>query len=841
MQPQIPQNLTFVFTDLTDSTRLWDAHSHVMPRTLAQLEEIVKNLGGHNNGRLFKTVGDEFCLAFSSADEALEFARTIHQTIKITAWPPETPVQLKTAVHTGSAQPSGEDYLGPALNETARLLSIALSDQILVSEQTRSLLSSNVGLHYLGQKRAKGLSQPLTVYEISANPDGPKPIFQQPLPRNLTPVFGRQAELAEIHNRLQSHCALISLTGVGGVGKSTLARAVIEHGLSNKPTIFVECTSLLTEDDFLTSLLVALHSDAVKTAKLDEVVQILSDHPSLLVLDCFEGLVQHRLIVSQLVQRCPGLQILVTSRILLGLSEEHEIPLQPLNATSPNASAELFRDVAARKGVQLPFDSATDLIIAKVCNLLDHLPLALVLAASRLRYLTLHDLVERLQTWRIKTLADQNSTEKRHASLLQTVRDSISLLKPDSAKVLLGLSHFRGGFLIQDAATVLELNTDDLSDHVDDLRDHSLVQRMETGKRTRYVILDSIREAVLDTPDSKILDRHAGHYASLARQWFDRRYQAESHADQQRIIADLANIRQALDHTLSTEDRGLRLDILSGLLPALLETGLFQDFVETSQSALALAKELEKPEIELSVLGHQGAFWFFQGMPEKGVQTWISRLDLSRKHGLYQVALDTILDLAEHEFDSNRFSEAKRWLAQAELILDEPECAPLRSTYYAIVLTRSVPRQTKIRKHQLATQLEQNLISAVAPSHRAYAIRALAQHLTDEKNYARAEAMWKSLLSEGAELGHVTQVCYGAIGLINCRLATVQPSDDALALILCLQSRANHRMSNKIDQIIQKIQDQSPNSLEHARRLSVLPPENLVVSIVPCNPVFASL
>lgn len=838
MQSVSQKVLTFVFTDLTDSTRFWDRHAVLMPLNLQELTNLVNKLSREHDGNLFKTVGDEFCLVFESPDHALAFSKELHALVNQHPWPPETPFRMKTAVHIGPAHPVNGDFFGPALNEVARLLSFANPNDILVSQATFGVLTDTSNLRYIGRRIAKGIADPIEIHIVDTESHQPPATRSAPQQLPIVNIIGRQQELSDIHGLISSNTAIITVTGIGGIGKTTLVSKSLEIASLQHPTVFVDCTYLESEQDILTALLSALQSDAPVQDSLQEVSRILAAQKTLVCLDCFENILSQRTLIDEILRRAPATQFLVSSRTILGLSREYEYPLKPLNVTSPEASSELFLSVASKKGRSIEPSPENLELVHEICQNLDHIPLAIVLAASRLRTVALAELAERLKTKKIATLQDRHATNPKHASLLQTIKDSLEILPRTVSPTLKKIAYFQGGFLISDAAKVLNPDPDELEEDLAILIDHSILSTRPQNKSTRFVLLDSIREVLLEDPDPDILKAHSNHYANYPIAAFEARNTAHLTPTRQSLLSELANVRLALKAAQESDNTPLQLRIQVGLLPALLETGRNQEFLDAAQSTLSIAQKLGDTQAELIALGTEGAFWFLQQLPQKGIELWERRLKLARSANDHLSALDTLLDLAEHKFGKNETDAAQNYLDQALEILHFPDCAPLRATYYAVQLNAPQTNNTPETLQSLATSAKENLPLAVSPTHRGFVIHSLAKYFQLSNLLDQATDAWINLLAEGAELGHYPQTLLAAIGLVECRLKRSEDPSIPYALIQSIKQNAGNRFTERLTNLTALVQSQSPESIEKSTKLLSLSPEALCTSITPCAPAF---
>src|SRR5215210_9101731 len=343
--------VTFLFTDIEGSSRMWEKSPQTMRSALARHEEILHSAIGAHRGYVFKTVGDAFCAAFPTAPEALEAALYAQRALFAEEWPKEVgQLRVRMALHTAAAEARGGDYFGPPLNRVARLLSAAQGGQVLFSVATQELvrdqLPTGVELRDLGKHRLKDLIRPEWIFQLIAQglPAEFPPLrtlegHPNNLPLQATPLVGREREVAEVIQRLlASETRLLTLAGPGGTGKTRLAlQAAAELLEEFKDGTFFVSLAALTDPELVTSA-IAAPLGVVETAgrPLEEgIMEYLREKKLLLVLDNFEQVLAEAQLVAQLLAACPGLKILATSRIPLGLYGEKEYLVPPLSLPDP--------------------------------------------------------------------------------------------------------------------------------------------------------------------------------------------------------------------------------------------------------------------------------------------------------------------------------------------------------------------------------------------------------------------------------------------------------------------------------------------------------------------------
>ena len=338
--------LTFLFTDLAGSTRLWEQAPHAMQGALARHDEILRDAIEASAGHVVKTTGDGMMAVFRSASEAVVASLEAQRVLAAEAWPEIGVLRVRMGLHAGDAERRLDDYFGPTINRTARLMAVAHGGQVLLSSSAAALaadrLPQGASLQDLGEHRLKDLGRPERVFQL-VHPDLASvfpPIVTTgrgsgDLPEERAPFIGRQAELAAIEERLADpSLRILTLTGPGGTGKTTLAihAATVARPRFRDGVRFVD----LSETRDAQAVLVALArmsglGEAIDRPVLEELVDRLHEWQVLLVLDNFEQVTSASGVVADLLRQCPGITAIVTSREALHVRAEQVLPIPPLS------------------------------------------------------------------------------------------------------------------------------------------------------------------------------------------------------------------------------------------------------------------------------------------------------------------------------------------------------------------------------------------------------------------------------------------------------------------------------------------------------------------------------
>ncbi len=574
--------VTFLFTDIEGSTTRWDHAPGPMSDALRAHDEILRHAVENAGGRIFKTIGDAFCAVFARSDEAVAAALNAQHELAAGDFSGVGELRVRMAVHTGSCDERDGDFFGPPLNRTARLLAIGHGGQILLSgvafELTRGALPAEATVLDLGSHRLKDLERAEHVYQIGA-PDLPAdfpPLRSEAsrnenLPQSPASFVGRGADV-ELVSKLTRDFRLVTISGLGGVGKTRLAIEVARalHGTFPDGTWLVELAPV-GEATLVSARVGAVFGmrEQVGTAASDAWITALHDKEALLVLDnCEHVLDAAAAIVSKLLHACPRLRVLATSREPLRVQGEHLVRLAPLavpadepqlpslEALRHSPAVQLFLERAERSS---NFDESglgderARAALVTICRRLDGIPLALELAAARARTLGLPALAQRLDD-RFRLLAGgDRSALPRQQTLRATLDWSFDLLDETERRVLERLSIFAGTFTLQAAQNVVAdgaIGEWDVVDALASLVDKSLVSADPQDEVPRYSMLDTPRAYARERLDE------SGERASVGRRhlnYYQKRFEgsirkpdAESDAPAQ-LEADLDNARAALD------------------------------------------------------------------------------------------------------------------------------------------------------------------------------------------------------------------------------------------------------------------------------------------------------
>lgn len=576
--------VTFLFTDIEGSTRRWESDADAMRVALAAHDKTLRSAIEDNGGFVFKHTGDGVCAAFDSPRSAVDAAADAQREL-------ELPVRMGIA--TGEADLRDGDYFGTVLNRAARVMAAGHGGQVLVADSTAGLLSG-ADLVGLGSRRLRDLPNPINLFQLSApglRAEFPPLRTVDSYQGNLRPatgkMIGREADIDAVVTEVRSH-RLVTLTGVGGVGKTRLALEVARRLSDEFPDgIWVFELAAVTESSAVPDAVAAVLGIAQQPGMSlsESVAMTLEGRIRLLVFDNCEHLVGAAAdLVDVVLTRSATVKVLATSREGLGLTDERLMRVPSLDV---GAAVELF----AERAGDLPHDESP--IVEEVCRRLDGIPLAIELAASRMESMTATEVRDRLGQ-RFRLLVRSRQSLDRHQTLRHAVAWSYDLLNDSERTLLERCSVFAGGFDARSACAVWQSDADEFEvlDVLGALVRKSLLVADRSSGRTRFLMLETIRQFA----EEKLVERGNAAQASAAhaRYFADQETQVMSlwNSPDQReayewFTTELANLREAV--RWATEDGDLDAAVAIACYTGLLGFG-----VETFEPVL-WAEELMAP------------------------------------------------------------------------------------------------------------------------------------------------------------------------------------------------------------------------------------------------------
>jgi predicted ATPase/class 3 adenylate cyclase len=538
----LPQGtVTFLFSDVEGSTRMLDElGAERYSGVLADHRRLVRAAVAAHEGVEVDTQGDAFAAAFGRASDAVAAAEQMQRSLA------RGPVSVRIGLHTGEPLRSEDGYVGIVLHQAARVCAAGHGGQVLLSQPTRDLV--DVSARDLGEHRLKDLLEPQRLYQLGTNEFPPlRTLNWTSLPVQATPFLGRARELGQVLDLLgRPWVRLLTLTGPGGSGKTRLALQAAADRTDHYPDgVFYVSLLALRDPELLDSLI------AQAVGARGDLGAHLAPKQALLVLDNFEQLVGASTSLAVLLERCPTLNVLVTSRETLHLAAEHEYRVAPF--VEEDAVAFFSERARAVKP-----DFSGNGWVLEICRRLDCLPLALELAAARVNVLDLPTLLKRLERRLPLLTGGPRDAPTRQRTLRATIEWSYELLGREENQLFARLAVFVGGCALEAAEQVCGADLDTLASLVD----KSLLEH----RGGRLTMLDTVREYADERlresgEATELRRRHAEYYLSIAEEAI-RPADGESTA----ALRGASRVKWAASTVIPGEEANLRLAVAWGLL-----------------------------------------------------------------------------------------------------------------------------------------------------------------------------------------------------------------------------------------------------------------------------------
>lgn len=527
----------FLFTDIEGSTEKWEKFKQKMGEVLARHDAILSENISQYGGKIIKHTGDGIFAIFEDGN-ALECALEIQKDFENEDWGEIGDLKIRMGLHAGSAERRGNDYFGPVVNRTARVMASGWGGQILVTKDVKKIttIPEGASLRSLGNHLLKDLCEPIELFDV-VHPEIIKQEFpplrslsshQHNLPIQTTPFLGRENELKEIMGLLEdSKCRLITLVGPGGIGKTRLAlQAAAENIEDFDQGVYFIPLDPLTSVEFLVGTI----AQAIKfsfSGKEDEKTQLLNylkEKEMLLILDNFEHLVEGAGIISEILNKSESVKIIVTSRELLNLKGEWLVQLDGMQIPKGEkidvegySAVQLFLYNARRISSNISFSDEDRQFVVRICQLVGGLPLGIEIASSWLRSLSCREISQEIEKNIDFLSTSLRDMPERHRSLRAVFDYSWNLLSKQEKDVFMRMSVFHGGFTRDAAEKIADISLPSLTTFID----KSLLRRNPSG---RYEMLDIIRQYAGNKLDEfkdkriSLLNVHCSYYSSILSQ-----------------------------------------------------------------------------------------------------------------------------------------------------------------------------------------------------------------------------------------------------------------------------------------------------------------------------------
>ena len=674
--------VTFLFSDIEGSTVRWERDSTAMEAALARHDALVREALEAHGAYVFKTVGDAFCAAFEKASNAIAAALDAQRALAAADFSAVEGVRARMALHTGRSAERDGDYFGPTVNRVARLLAIGHGGQVLLSGDCTELLQDELppdcSLRHLGAHRLKDLAQPERVYQLIA-PGLPADFtalrsldhLSNHLPAQVTSFVGREAEIAEITALVERH-RLVTLVGSGGVGKTRLSLHVANNRLDGfrDGVWFIELAPLASGEYIHTTVAQALGITlAPEGDPLENLAHALKGKEALLIFDNCEHLVEPAAhVISTILQSCPKIKILASSRQGLGVAGEATYHVPSLDLTTGVA---LFVERARAASATFSLTGEDPPVIADICRRLDGIPLAIELAAARVKMLGPKQLRDRLdERFRVLTGGSRDVLPRQQA-LRALIDWSYDLLDERERILFRRLGTFVHGFTLEGAAAVG--GPEDVFDELASLVDKSLVLAEPHGDAMRYRLLESTRAYASEKlDDAGERDSAGSRHLRFLHDRFSELWEQFERTGREAALrsaaqTELEDVRSALDFALvrsQTIDGG---ELLTDISPTWPSMGLEAEGMARCEAFLA-ALPADRSPLRTQLAARMVLLLMDSGHRVRAFELATQAVEQAQSSGDNSLIAAALGQYAQTATMLDRLDDAERALNEAEAI-----------------------------------------------------------------------------------------------------------------------------------------------------------------------------
>ena len=597
---QLSGTVTFLFTDIEGSTKLLLQLGEEYGNILSDHNRILRNVIAKFGGEEQDNAGDGFFIVFDKVRNAVESAAEIQRIFSTHNWGNGIQLKVRMGIHTGEVKNNESGFVGIEVNRASRIGAAGHGGQVLISESTKVLVSNDlpdgISIKDLGEFNLKDFDKPEKIFQLEIDnlqnsfpPLKSQSVIKTNLNFQITKLIGREKETADIQKLiLDENIRLITLTGPGGTGKTSLAYSVCKSLISCfDDGVFAVSLESVTDNSLVSQaisqtigLIECPSKPIIKT-----ITEFLKEKKMLLLLDNFEQIVNAAGIISEILESCPGVKILVTSRIVLLIKYETEYFIQPLafpketefndnSNFSEYSAVRLFTERA--KSVNPDFEITPDNIndIAEICKRLDGLPLAIELASARTKLFTPKMILSKLENKFDILKSSSKLYSERHQTLKQAISWSYELLTEGEKKIFRWISVFSGGFSFEAAENIFSGMKElipEIADGIEALLNKSLLRRKDDSNfEPRFYMLETIREfsseCIEDDEKNILMPLYVNYYLSLAEE-------AEPNLSKEgmeywlnKLEHEEFNLRKCLNHAFENKDSETALRMCGALL-----------------------------------------------------------------------------------------------------------------------------------------------------------------------------------------------------------------------------------------------------------------------------------
>ncbi len=657
MSELLTGTVTFLFSDIEGSTLLLRSQGDAWAGLLERHQELMRAAFAANGGQEVGTEGDSFFASFPTAPGAVNAAVEAQRALAAEPWPPGAEIRVRIGLHTGEASFSAKTYVGLHVHRASRIASVGHGGQVLISSATRALvgaLPDGVDLRDLGEHRLKDLEQPERLWQlvIAGLPSDFPPISSldatpNNLPTRLTTFLGRDREIRDVGDLLVDH-RLVTLTGPGGTGKTRLSLEVATGALRHYPdgVYFVELASI-TDPALVPSTIAQSLSlpDRGGRTTMDRLIDHIGEKRMLVVLDNFEQVLGAATSVNDLLRASPNLALLVSSRSALHLSGEQEYPVPPLGVPDPAhlpslAMLSQYEAVALfierARAVKPAFEVTNENApaVAEICVRLDGLPLAIELAAARIRVLTPQAMLARIGDRLGLLSGGARDLPERQQTLRGAIAWSHDMLDETDRALFAGLSVFVGGAGLDAIESVCgDEVTGEVLEALESLVEKSLVRQAEgVSGDPRFAMLETIREFAAEQAKEqgstdRLRSKHAGFFAAVAQSAAPNLMASSKRGWLDRLEEDHDNFRAAMAWALTGGEAEVAMRTAFALWRFWQMRGYLAEGLERVEQALALPNSRDYPDVRADALSAAA-----------GLAYWLADIEKSRDRYREEIA-----------------------------------------------------------------------------------------------------------------------------------------------------------------------------------------------------------